>query len=73
MIPESEDLPDARSLHRLRTMALCKNMLDHSESILNCYISCSSDSLSVIVNRTGFFMPQKAKLYFYIRREKKNE
>lgn len=34
LMPESEDLPCAYDLHRLRTMALCKNRLAHSKSIL---------------------------------------
>ena len=33
-MPKSEDLPCARNLHRLRTMASCKNRLAHSSSIL---------------------------------------
>lgn len=33
MIPKSEDLPCTYDLHRLRTMAVCKNRLAHSISI----------------------------------------
>ena len=54
-IPKSEDLPCTGNLHRLRTMASCKNRLAHSVSILifRCP-SCSSDHLSE--PPAGFFM-----------------
>lgn len=49
LILKSEDLPCAYDLHRLRTMALCKNRLIYSISILpyygNAITSCSSDYL----------------------------
>ncbi len=70
MMPESEDLPCTYDLHRLRTMAVCKNRLAHS-------ISISLEPLVLLIAcryvPDRFFYCIEMHTIFIIRREKKNE
>ena len=67
-IPKSEDLPCTGNLHRLRTMASCKNRLAHSSSILFAIplvllVACGN-------HPSGFFIVQGA--LFPIKKSRKN-